>query len=29
VREASALYWNGRISRDELTRRLERTRVAA
>jgi DNA-binding response OmpR family regulator len=29
VREASALYWNGRISRDELTRRLERARVAA
>ncbi len=29
VREASALYWNGRISRDELTRRLEAARLAA
>jgi len=29
VREASALYWNGRISRAELTRRLERTSLAA
>jgi DNA-binding response OmpR family regulator len=29
VREASALFWNGRISRDELTRRLEAGRRAA
>ena len=29
VREASALYWNGRISRGELTRRLETAQLAA
>jgi hypothetical protein len=29
VREASALFWNGRISREELTRRLEAGRHAA